>query len=159
MKTPVKWRSKILPFVMALSLAISLGGVLTNAWFYQVSFKEVRFETVKTIITYTKPTQVENPEPVINITLNDDGSKNVSISCFDTLSFSDGGYIKRENQVTVTWMKITAEIYRWSFINLDSFEDMTKGDEKLNKELESAANRSGIAQCLPHLQKYRLSTT
>ncbi len=157
MKKQEKWRRKILPFVMVLSLAISLGGILTNAWFYQVSYKEVHFETVKTVITYTKPTQVENSEPVVNITLNDDGSKNVSISCFETLSFSDGGYIKRENQVAVLGMEISAEIYRWSFMNLDSFEDMTKGEERLKKRLEWIAFRAGIPQSLLHLQKYRLS--
>jgi len=52
-------------------------------------------------------------------------------------------------------MKISAEIYRWSFINLDSFEDMTKGEEKFKRTLEWTAFQAGITQLLGHLQKYR----
>ena len=145
---------KILLCVMALFLVGSLLGASINALSYQVSYKEVHFVTMKTITTYTR---IENPEPFVNITLNADGSKHVSITCYEMLYFSDGGYVKRENQVAIAGMKISAEVYRWSFMNLDSFEDMAKGEEKFNRELEWMAFKSGITQSLPHLQKYRLS--
>ena len=149
-----EWRNKILPGTMALVLSLSLAGILINALSYQVSFKEVHFVTVKTITTYTK---IENPEPFVNVTLNPDGSKHVSITCYETLFLSDGGYAKSENQVAVAGMKTCAEIYRWSFMNLDSFENMTKGEEKFYRELEWIEFRSGISQSLPHMQNYELS--
>jgi len=155
MKNQVKWKRKILLIVMMLSLTISLVTVLTNALVYQVSYKKVYFETVETITTYTKPAQIENLEPVVNFTLNDDGSKKYFVFCSDTLATSDGGHIKRENQVSVLHMKISAQIYSWSYMNLYSFEDMTKGEEKLKKKLELIASRSGLTNSLPHLEKYR----
>jgi hypothetical protein len=155
MKKRQEWKRKIIPAVMLLALVVSLGGILTNAWFYQASYKKVYFETVETIITYEEPAQIDSPEPVVNIALNDDGTKNVSITCFETISISDGGFTKRENQVTIMGMKISAEIYRWSFINLDSFEDMTKGEMKLKRILEWTEFQAGISQLLSHLQKCR----
>ena len=157
MKKQGKERGKILPCVMVLSLTLALVGVLTNALSYQVSYKKVYFETEETITTYTKPAQIQSPEPVANYTVNEDGSRNYFVFCSDTLATSDGGYVKRENQVTVLHMEISAQIYRWSFMNLDSFEDMTKGEEKLKKKLEWIAFRSGISNSLSHLEKYRLT--
>ena len=150
-------KRKVVSIVIVSLLLGSLGSVLINALSYQVSYKEIHFVTVETTFFYIEPTPIENPEPIVNIILNYDGSMNASVFCYDTISVSDGGYVKRENQVAILGMKTSAEIYRWSFMNLDFFEDMTRGEEKLKKRLEWIAFRAGIPQSLPHLQKFRLS--
>jgi len=164
---------KIPVFLLVLVLLVSLIGIGINAILYGVAHKEVVFSSQESRIPSLKPigptmsiidvsisegrTSSEhtvpdsNPEPDLNVTYSSNNSMHAALNLYESLTVSDGGRAVRENQVAAQTMDVSAQIFSWSFTNLESFEDATKGKQKLKKRLEWVSFKTGITRTLDHL--------
>lgn len=136
-------------------LVISLGVSLINALLYNVRFKEVVFTSSIPITDNLDSEPVT--DPVVNIIWNTDGSKNASLFASVSLGVSDGGQAVRENQDAIQGMELSAKVLSWSYMNLDLFEDVTKGKEKIKNRLDWVCFKRGITKSLINIQRYRLT--
>lgn len=144
-------KSQILILTLIGLLVVSIVGVFANALLYQARYKEMPFVSLKPPICNLTPDPVEGAEPLVNVTWNANGSKNVSIFISEVIIISDGGQAIRENQEAGQAMELSAEVFSWSYWNLDAFDDVTKGKEKLKKQLEWIAFKTGITKSLAHV--------
>ncbi len=144
-------KRQTLILMLIFPLVASFGSVFINAWLYQARYREVSFVSLKPPTCNLTPDSIEVAEPITNTTWNADGSKNVSIFISEVIIISDGGQTIRENQLAAQTMKLSAEVFSRSYGNLDAFEDVTKGKEKLKKQLEWISFKTGITKSLAHV--------
>lgn len=123
---------------------ISFTFIIANATAYHVRYIEVPFVSEDST---PQSDTISAPEPVnISIVHNSDGSINASIVLFETLTIRDGGGAIREDQGAAERMILFTEIYSIAYENLEPFEDVAKGDEKIQQNLEWIAHKTGISK-------------
>ena len=149
-------KSQILILTLIGLLVVSIVGVFANALLYHAGYKEVPFVSLKPTTCKSTPDPIEATELFMNITWNVDGSKNVSLFLSDAIIISGGGQAIRENQEAAQTMELSAEVFSWSYWNLDAFEDVTKGKEKLKKQLKWISFKTGITKSLSHVLSLHL---
>ncbi len=138
-------------------LVISLGGSLINALLYNVKYKERAFPSSIPITDNFDSEPVIDSEPVVITIWITDESKNVSLFASESSGVSDGGQAVRENQDAIQGMELSAKVLSWSYMNLDSFEKITKGKEKIKNCLDWVCFKRGITKSLINMQRYRVT--
>lgn len=116
------------------------------------AFQYYRIEQTVNDPVPSKPAP-QSPPTEIDVVENPDGSKNYTITIFETIVMTTSLTLVAENQVSATGMETSARVYRWAHVNIDLFEDVRKERDKVRSRLKWMELKSGLRKSIRNAKR------